>query len=321
MKMNWKIIIPILVVVMLSVGGAFYYLRERGQDEKTYQRIEVTRGDLEQTILATGVVEPRNRLEIKPPIAGRVEEVLVVEGQSVKRGDILAWMSSTERAALIDAARARGAKELKKWSQYYKATPIISPIDGMIISRSVETGQSFTSSDAILVMADTLSVKAQVDETDLSQIKVGAEAIVSLDAYRSDFLPARVTHIAYEASTVNNVTTYAVDVGPLDPPSYMRSGMTANIRFITEKRENVLLIPAEAIKIEGETYVLIPGHRPNSPQRKVIKTGLSDGKWTEVTAGLESGDIILTSELILSDEEGGAINPFGRSRGKRGAKK
>ncbi len=316
-----KIVLPALLLLGVLAAGGFYLTNSKNDKSPTYQVIKVTRGNLEQTILATGVVEPRNRLEIKPPIAGRVEEVLVVEGQEVKRGDILAWMSSTERAALIDAARARGASELKKWSDYYKATPIISPIDGTIISRSVETGQSFTSSDAILVMADTLSVKAQVDETDLSQIQEGADAFVTLDAYRGEALSAKVTHIAYEASTVNNVTTYDVDVEPSDAPKYMRSGMTANIRFITQKRENVLLIPSEAIKIEGSTYVLTPSTDGKTPNQQVIKTGLSDGKWTEVLEGLSAGDSILSSELVLSTESSGSSSPFGGPPGRRGKKK
>lgn len=316
-----KIIIPTLIVVGLLAGGGVYLLKSKESKAPSYQKISVSRGNLEQTILATGVVEPRNRLEIKPPIAGRVEEVLVVEGQNVKRGDILAWMSSTERAALIDAARARGASELKKWSDYYKATPIISPIDGMIISRSVETGQSFTSSDAILVMADTLSIKAQVDETDLSQIKEGAQAFVTLDAYRGEALDAKVSHIAYEATTVNNVTTYDVDVAPLKTPTYMRSGMTANIRFITERREGILLVPSEAIKIEGQTYVLTPSEKGEGEKRQIIKTGLTDGKWTEVIEGLSEGDTILSSELVLTEQSSGSSSPFGGPPGRRGKKK
>ena len=315
-----KYLIPISIALIILIGaGMFVIFKKEKSQGQTYETIQVVTGDLELTILSTGVVEPRNRLEIKPPIAGRIEEVLVVEGEKVKRGQILAWMSSTERAALIDAARARGTSELKKWSSYYKATPIISPIDGTIISRTVEMGQSFTSSDAILVMADTLSIKAQVDETDLGQIKLNEAAIVTLDAYRNQELSARVAHIAYEATTVNNVTTYAVDVEPMNPPEFMRSGMTANIRFITERREGVLLVPTEAIRIEGENYVLTPGAK--GPEKKVVKIGINDGKMTEILSGLSEGDNVLTNALILNDKSSGAANPFGGPRGRGGKKK
>lgn len=309
-KKNTLIIAGLLLVI--AAGATWYYLSASKEAAPILSEVAVSRGNIELNILSTGVVEPLNRLEIKPPIAGRVEEVLVVEGEEVKRGQILAWMSSTERAALLDAARARGQAEVKKWSSYYKATPVISPIDGSIIARSVETGQSFTASDAILVMADSLSVKAQVDETDLSQITLNGEAVVTLDAYRGASLAAKVVHIAYEATTVNNVTTYGVDVQPLDPPQYMRSGMTANISFVTDKRENILLIPSEAIKVEKKSYVLVP--TKDGPQKRFIETGISDGKNTEVLSGLNEGDKILVQGLVLPEAAEGGFNPFGPSR-------
>src|SRR3954470_5738623 len=88
----------------------------------TYREVPVKRGDLQITVLATGTVQPENRLEIKPPIAGRIEQVLVQEGQNVKKGQLLAWMSSTERAAMLDAARSQGPAEVKKWEQLYRPT-------------------------------------------------------------------------------------------------------------------------------------------------------------------------------------------------------
>lgn len=311
--MNKKSVLIIAGLILITTAGAtWYYLGLKKEAAPLLSEVVVTKGNIELNILSTGVVEPLNRLEIKPPIAGRVEEVLVVEGEDVKRGQILAWMSSTERAALLDAARARGQAEVKKWSSYYKATPVISPINGSIIARSVETGQSFTASDAILVMADSLSVKAQVDETDLSQITLNGAAVVTLDAYRNTTLQAKVVHIAYEATTVNNVTTYGVDVQPLDPPEFMRSGMTANISFVTDKRENILLVPSEAIKMENKSYVLVAAK--DGPKKRFIETGISDGKNTEVLSGLKEGDKVLVQGLVLPEAAEGGFNPFGRSR-------
>ncbi len=96
------------VLLMLVVGGAYGIWRYTAEPAPAYRELTITRGDIDVTVLATGVVQPSNRLEIKPPIAGRVEQVLVNEGQHVRRGQVLAWMSSSERAALIDAARAKG---------------------------------------------------------------------------------------------------------------------------------------------------------------------------------------------------------------------
>jgi macrolide-specific efflux system membrane fusion protein len=113
----------------------------------------------------------------------------------------------------------------------YQAAPIVSPINGTIISRNAEAGQTITTSDAILVMSDLLIVKAQVDETDMAQIKLKQEAEIILDAYPKTTIPAKVDKIAYEAETVNNVTNYKIDLIPHHPTELMRSGMTANVTF------------------------------------------------------------------------------------------
>ena len=102
----------ILIVAALAVIGTIAWYAIRGRSEKTtYKEFKVTRGDIRQTILASGTVKPENRLEIKPPIAGRVEQVLVNEGQKVRKGQILAWMSSTERAALLDGVECVDERE------------------------------------------------------------------------------------------------------------------------------------------------------------------------------------------------------------------
>jgi macrolide-specific efflux system membrane fusion protein len=152
----------LLVVVIVVGAGAWYFFKVHGVDKVIYKEVKVKKGTLEQTILATGTVAPENRVGIKPPIAGRIEKVLVQEGDKVHKGQILAWMSSIERAALLDAATSKGPAELKEWEDLYKPTAILAPINGMIIVRNVESGQSFTTVEEILVESDRLTVKAQV---------------------------------------------------------------------------------------------------------------------------------------------------------------
>jgi macrolide-specific efflux system membrane fusion protein len=256
-------------------------------------------------------------LAIKPPVAGRVEEVLVKEGQEVKRGQILAWMSSSERAAMLDAARSDGAAAVKRWEKNYKPTPIIAPIDGTIILRNVETGQTFTNTDAVFTMSDRLTVKAQVDETDIGKIKVGQSVRLTLDAYPDRDIDAKVDQIAFDAQTVNNVTTYVVEVLPSETPEIMRSGMTVNVNFEVTKREDVLTVPSEAVKNDGDKSTVLlkgPGGEMKSAE---IKTGISDGKKTEVTEGLAENDVVLIAEKVSSKGAGGGANPFMPSRPKR----
>src|SRR5712692_7981698 len=95
--------------ILLSVLGCLFVLgilafhrKQKSSSNIDYQEGTVARGDLQVKVLSTGVVEPENRLEIKPPVSGRVEDILVDEGYKVKKGQTLAQMSSTERAALLD---------------------------------------------------------------------------------------------------------------------------------------------------------------------------------------------------------------------------
>ena len=105
-------------------------------------KVQVTRGDLKQIVQATGNVEPLNAVAILPPLTGRIDKILVLEGTYVKKGQVLAWMSSSDRAALLDMARSQGAAEIKYWESAYMATPIVSPSDGLIVSRNIVEGQT-----------------------------------------------------------------------------------------------------------------------------------------------------------------------------------
>ena len=309
---KWMILIGVLVLT----GGGFFWWKNSNSNRPTFKEYRTERGDLQISILSTGTVQPENRLEIKSPVAGRTNEILVKEGDKVRKGQILAWMSSTERAALLDAARARGTEEVQRWEEMYKPAPIIAPLAGTVILRNVEPGQTITATDVVFAMSDRLTVKAQVDETDIAKIKLKQKAEIILDAYPDQVLPAQVDQIAYEAKTVSNVTTYVVDVLPEKTPEFLRSGMTANVRFLQENKQNVRLLPAEAIVLNGgKAKVTVRGTDGKSQERS-IETGLSDGKKTEILSGLQEGEVVIRAEA-KSDKQGGSSNPFSPFGGKR----
>ena len=312
-----SLIIAAIVLVLAAI--AFFYWQRGSAPQTVYQPVSVTRGDIDTTILSTGTVQPENRLAIKPPIAGRIEQVLVKEGQVVKKNQPLAWMSSTERAALLDAASAKGPAELKRWEDLYRATPVLAPIDGTIIVGDVQPGQSFTSQDSIFVMSDRLTVKAQVDETDIAQIHLKQKAQIVLDAYPDQIIPARVDQIAYDATTVSNVTVYIIDVLPDKTPAFMRSGMTANVSFDSVSVSNVLVLPSAAIRTrEGSSYVLVAlPDKKAKPVEKEVKLGISDGKRVQILSGISAGDVVLVSEPTFTDSTSQGSNPFSPFARKR----
>lgn len=323
MKINRK---GIYLVLILILAAAAAFLIKGGPDRLTRKistgEINPFYGNIETSISTTGTVKPQNRLEIKPPIAGRIEEILVKEGQRVKTGEVLALMSSTERAALLDAAYLKGG-ELEYWKEVYKATPLVAPIDAEVIVRAVEPGQTVSAADVILVLSDRLIVKAQFDETDIGKVKLGQDAAVSLDAYPNVKVKARVDHISYESEIVNNVTIYEVDLLPEAIPDVFRSGMSANVEVIEQSKAKALLLPLEAIKRQQDSaFVLLSRGKQSPPLKQKVTLGISNGINVEVISGLKPGDkVIVETEKYVPAQDtpsgGSPFMPFGRRRPKQ----
>ncbi|NDG86242.1 MAG: HlyD family efflux transporter periplasmic adaptor subunit, partial [Proteobacteria bacterium] len=204
MKSKSKRNLILVLGATIALIAILIFATRKKETKATWHEAKVERSDFVEAVVSTGTVSPENRLVIKPPVAGRVDQILVQEGQRVRKGDLLAWVSTTERAALIDSARAEGQAALEQWEKFYKATPIYAPINGMVILRALEPGQSFGSNDGILVMSDRLTIKTQVDETSISKVKLNQKAEVVLDAYPNEKLDATAVHIAFDAKTVNN---------------------------------------------------------------------------------------------------------------------
>lgn len=307
-----KLKIFILFLILASLG---YYLFLRMNPSKKengiVKEIKPERETIQDTISTTASVLPKNRLEIKPPVNGRVETVLVKEGEMVKSGQTLALMSSTERAALLDAAAGKGEEEKKYWEEVYNAISLISPIDGEVIVATTQPGQTVTTADAVLVLSDKLIVRAQVDETDIGKVKLGQNALVALDAYPDTKIKAAVEHIYYESKTVNNVTIYEVDLLTEDVPEFFRSGMNCSVSFEINKKEGVLVIPSEAVFSEnGQSLVLVKDK--GGVSKRVVELGVVKDKKTEIVSGLSVDDIVIIKvkkySLPKNEEEG--TNPF-----------
>ncbi len=298
-------------ILVLFIAASFLLLRKGDNEQVRFERIKVMQGDLQTTISSTATVKPKNRLETKPPVSGRIEEMLVEEGYEVQKGKIIGWMSSTDRVALIDAARAKGKEELQRWETIYKPTPIIAAISGTIISRSVEPGQTVTAEDVIVVIADRLILNAAVDETDVAKVVKGTIVQITLDAYPQDHFSGKVDHIAFEATTEENVTVYEVDISSDENPSFMKSGMSAEVIFFTNKREAALYLPATAIQYDTQgAYVYVENNK--RLVRQSIKTGIQDGSKLEIVEGVEQGQIVLVEGQgsVQKQEETRNSNPF-----------
>jgi len=323
LKLKSKITFVILVLLIISVFVVMK-LKSKNSSSEIIKEISPAVGTIQTFISTTGTVLPMNRLEIKPPVAGRIESILVQEGEKVKEGQVLARMSSTERAALLDAAQGQGDKVVKYWEDVYKAISLLSPIDGEVIVATTQPGQTVTTSDAVVVLSDRLIVRAQVDETDIGKIKLKQGAFITLDAYLDTKIGAIVDHIYYESETVNNVTIYKVDLIPENTPEFFRSGMNATIDFKAESRENALLLPVEAVRKEkDESYVLLKQNGSNNPAKRIVKIGITDDKNYEILSGVTSSDTVLvtTKKYVFPSADSSGSNPFLPSMKRSGTSK
>jgi len=312
MRKNKLKLIFIMMVILVVAGVVITRVKYKKSSGEEVNEVKPFIGSIRTFISSTATVLPKNRLEVKPPVSGRIEKVLVREGDKVKTGQILAWMSSTERAALLDAARGKGEESLKYWEEAYKSIPLPSPIDGEVIVAKTQPGQTITTIDAVVVLSDQLIVRAQVDETDIGKITLEMKAIINLDAYPDDKIEAFVEHIYYESKTVNNVTIYEVDLKPEEVPVFFRSGMNASVDFIEQDKKDVLLIPVEAVhKEKEEEYCFIKQKGGAEPLRARLELGVTDDKNVEVLSGISEEDLIIVKSKKYSlPKNNVGSNPF-----------
>ena len=294
-QLNWRYFIVAVIVVAGCVG--IYLGLKWHAAQPVYDYIRVDRGEMQVTLRESGVIEPEHRLSITPPISGRVDTIEVVNGTEVKQGQVLALMSSTDRAALIDAARAAGGKEYKFWEDIYKPAPLLAPLDGRIIATDVVPGEVVVAAQTVFAMSDHLIAQANVDETDLEHIWVGQKCDITLEGFPDTPLTGKVNEVAYDATTVNNVTTYLVNIFLDKTPKFVVSGLSADIFFHVSDRNKVLRIPTDAITPEGQ--VLVATAQGGPPELRNVQIGATDGTYTEVLSGLQEGDWIARQRFAL----------------------
>lgn len=283
----------ILVAAALAGGGWYYFNKKKADNAPRYVPVQAELRDLSEAVDTTGVVAPENRVEIQPSASGRIEEILAEEGEAIKAGEVLALMSSSDRVAILDAARASGDDQYRQWKETYKPIKVISPISGTLILKNVVEGQTVGASTVLFAISDKLMVSASLDESDIGRVKLGQRATIILDAYPDKKVGGTVYKILDEGTTKSNVVTYTVKLRPGRVPAFFRSQMTANIKISVSERKDVLLLPALAVVTDpqGETAV-IKELKEGRPVYSRVGTGQNEGDMVEITSGLEEGETV-----------------------------
>lgn len=233
------------------------------------------------------------------------------------------------------ADRVRAAKNLN-YAEIY------SPIDGIVISREVEVGQTVVSSMNVanlytIADLDNMQVIGNVDEADIGQVKVGQSVTFSVDAYPDDLFHGQITQVRLNPTTESNVVTYEVVVAAPNPDHKLIPGLTANLTIYVMQEENILLLPSQAFAFEPQmpdgdsglphSTISLPDKsaleanekivwvltQDGTLTPKVVITGASNGIKTQILEGIAEGDKVATDYNVTADAQDkpdGERSPF-----------
>ncbi len=210
---------------------------------------------------------------------------------------------------------------------------ITSPIDGVVLSKSVEEGQTVASSfntPELFVIAKDLTdmrVIADIDEADIGGVKEGQRVSFTVDAFPDDTFEGAVTQVRQEATTESNVVTYEVVISAPNANLKLKPGLTANVTIYTLEKNDVLAVPTKALRFTPNEMLLTKGQSISDSEGRFklwtkegnvfkahkVETGTTNGVLTEIVSGIDAGTEVLT-DFILSGgdapQQEQAGNPF-----------
>ena len=210
---------------------------------------------------------------------------------------------------------------------------ITSPIDGVVLSKSVEEGQtvaaSFSTPELFTIAQDltNMQVVADVDEADIGDVKEGERVTFTVDAYPDDTFEGKVKQVRQEATTTNNVVTYEVVISAPNTDLKLKPGLTANVTIYTAERKGVLSVPSKALRFTpqketvGKMKIVDVANAKNkvwtiegnSIVAHKVNIGMTDGTNTQIVGGIAEGTKVVTGLNVMGGEEPKPMEAQGES--------
>ena len=351
----------------------------------SYRTEQVTRGPIQESVTATGTVNPVTTVQVGTQVSGTIRDIFVDFNSVVRKGQLIAQIdpaffetqlaqaranADRAQAALRDADRvlnqnkelypknliarndydasitaqesaaaqlAQALAALKAAETNLSYTKIYSPVDGVVISRNVDVGQTVAASfqtPTLFTIAQDLTkmqINTNVAESDIGRVTVGQAVEFTVDAYPDAPFQGRVWQVRRAPITVQNVVTYDVVVQVPNRDQKLMPGMTANVSIIITTKEEALRVPNAALRFRPErpagqaapsskgaggagekkgaagpaVWVLEGG----APKRIGITPGISDGVWTEVAAGELKEEEQVITEMVRKNSSSGSSGP------------
>jgi len=339
-SMKWKIVIA-LFLVLLGVGGYFFFFKQEAQAGYSYITEPLARGELTMVVSATGNIEPVETVEVGSEISGTIVNVYADYNDVVKKGQLLAELDRTKYLSALNKAKASLAaakashenmkarlyqananierdKSLREttrgalpsqtdwdtdWSAYLAAkaqvdsakasidqarhdltsaqydldrTMIYSPIDGIVLTRDIDPGQTVAASfetPVFFKIANDLTkmeLQASVDEADIAKVAAGQTARFSVDAYPDNTFEAHIKMVRVNSETVDSVVTYKAVMEVDNSNLLLKPGMSADADIITRTFRDTLIVSKAAllfIPVQPTTKELFG---PLKPQKRAI---------------------------------------------------
>lgn len=227
--------------------------------------------------------------------------------------------NSVAQLALEQAQVKQAQASLNSAQTELSYTEIKAPVDGIVISKSVEVGQtvaaSFETPEIFSVAEDLtkMQIEASVVEADIAKVKEGQKVRFTVDSYADDYFYGTVTQVRNEATTTSNVVTYTVVIGIDNSDMKLKPGMTANVEIITAEEKGVMLVPNQALRFYIDDSDKAKRYKDRGvwiikngkPERVSVKIGVSDDDNTQILEStLKIGDeVIVSKELSATDTQ------------------
>lgn len=382
MKNNYKKIWIALCAIAV-IGAIVWALSgKKKKQEVTFETAKVVTTKIQNSITATGTIEPVTSVTVGTQVSGIVAKLYVDYNSEVRKGQVIAELDKTNLMSELNTAKAnlnsvqsslnyqtanynryktlydkglvsaddfesarltylqaqqqvtQARENVKRAQTNLGYATITSPIDGVVLSKSVEEGQtvaaSFSTPELFTIAQDltNMQVIANIDEADIGGVAMHQRVSFTVDAFPDDTFEGTVKQVRQQATTESNVVTYEVVISAPNKSLKLKPGLTANVTIYTLEKSNVLAVPSKALRFipnealltEGETIEDCQGENKiwtkegNVFKAHSVQTGTTNGVLTEIVSGAKEGMEVLTDfNMGMGEEAEGeqkASNPF-----------
>lgn len=374
----------IIVAVLFVAAVAVYFLTKKEKKEEiAFETSKVEETNIQNSITATGTIEPVTSVSVGTQVSGIVSKLYVDYNSEVKKGQIIAELDKTNLMSELASAQSNLTSaeseyqsqlatlnyqqaNYQRYSTLYEKglvsandfesarlsyenarqavgqakaqigvmqqnvakaktnlgyATITSPIDGIVLSKSVEEGQtvaaSFSTPELFTIAKDltNMQVVADVDEADIGDVRVGERVTFTVDAYPDDTFTGSVTQVRQEATTTNNVVTYEVVISAPNADLKLKPGLTASVTIYTVERSGILCVPSKALRftptketVGNKKIVDVNAKNKvwtiegNEIVANKVEIGITDGTHTQILSGIASGKSVITEVKVTGDD-------------------